>query len=320
MSKSRIKNTFMSLLEIQNLSTSYNTDGTDVDILDDINLSINFGESLGIAGESACGKSTLGLSIIRMLTDGKITSGDILLDGVSILQKSDSEFDDTYRWKKISMIFQGAINSLNPVFTIKKQMYELLNTHKYPHNFDDAIRESLKNVNLDDSVLDSYPHELSGGMIQRVVIAMAIILKPQIIIADEPTTSLDVLIQAQIINLFKKLKRQGVSIILITHDLGVLSEISEKIAIMYAGRIVEFGPSSMIYSAPQHPYTQELLASIPKLEGPKPLSIPGTPPNLADIGTGCRFAPRCKHVMEKCNTNPPNFKVKSSYSSCWLSE
>ena len=247
----------MTLLSINGLFSRYSSSKGPVYAVDDVDFQLDSGESLGIAGESACGKSTLGLSLIRMLSGGT-SFGKILFDGDSILDLPESKFDDEIRWKKISMIFQGAMNSLDPVFTIKQQFVEILKQHDFDGNFDESILDSINSVNLDDDILKKYPHELSGGMKQRVIIAMALILKPKFVIADEPTTALDVLIQAQIINLLKKLKKDGMSFMLITHDLAVLSEIADKIGIMYGGQMVEFGSSQEIYKNPKHPYTQGL--------------------------------------------------------------
>ena len=310
----------MAFLEVEDLATRYHTSKGVVHALDDVSFSIKAGESIGIAGESACGKSTLGLSLIRMIQGGKIISGKVLLDGESILALKESDFNSKYRWKKIAMVFQGAMNSLDPVYTIKQQFVEILKQHKYEGDFDNLISESVKSVNLDDDVLKKYPHELSGGMKQRIVIAMGLLLKPKLVIADEPTTALDVLIQAQIVNLLKKLKKEGMSIILITHDLAILSEIAEKIGIMYGGKMVEFGTSHDIYKKPKHPYTQGLLESIPTLHGKKPKFIKGNPPDLVNPQGGCRFYDRCPEAMEKCKKDPPKFKTDSGYVMCWLYE
>ena len=199
----------MSFISIENLTTRYNTSKGLVHALEDVTFAINKGESIGIAGESACGKSTLGLSIIQMISNGKIYSGKIQFDGQSLLDISDDEFDKKIRWKEISMVFQGAMSSLDPVFSIQEQFDEVLKQHNFEGDSKQSIIQSLNSVNLDESVLKKFPHELSGGMKQRVIIAMALILKPKFVIADEPTTALDVLIQAQIVNLFKKLKKDG---------------------------------------------------------------------------------------------------------------
>jgi peptide/nickel transport system ATP-binding protein len=307
----------MTLLSINGLFSRYSSSKGPVYAVDDVNFELDSGESLGIAGESACGKSTLGLSLIRMLSGGT-SSGKIIFDGDSILDLSESEFDDNIRWKKISMIFQGAMNSLDPVFTIKQQFVEILKQHNFDGNFNESILDSINSVNLDEIILKKYPHELSGGMKQRVIIAMALILKPKFVIADEPTTALDVLIQAQIINLLKKLKKDGMSFMLITHDLAVLSEIADKIGIMYGGQMVEFGSSQEIYKNPKHPYTQGLLESIPTLKGNIPKYVPGTPPSLLDVPSECRFIDRCPLAIEKCKQLPPKFKTDTGYVRCWI--
>jgi peptide/nickel transport system ATP-binding protein len=310
----------MKFLEVENLTTRYQTSKGQVHALDDVNFSLEKGESIGIAGESACGKSTLGLSMIRMIQGGKIVSGKINLDGESILDLTESDFNQNYRWKKIAMVFQGAMNSLDPVYTIKQQFVEILKQHKYEGDSDKLIFKAINSVNLDESILKKYPHELSGGMKQRIIIAMALLLKPKFVIADEPTTALDVLIQAQIVNLLKKLKKDGMSIMLITHDLAILSEIADKIGIMYGGKMIEFGSSNAIYKNPKHPYTQGLLESIPTLHGGKPKFIKGNPPDLLSPKEGCKFIDRCPEAMEKCKKDPPRFKTDSGYVMCWLYE
>jgi peptide/nickel transport system ATP-binding protein len=304
-------------LIVAGLSARYNTSKGSVYAVDDVDFSLVDGESIGIAGESACGKSTLGLSIVRMLLGGK-ADGKIILDDVEILGISESEFTKKFRWKKISMIFQGAMNSLDPVFTIHEQFVEVLKQHNFNGNFDNAIINAIHSVSLDDVILKKYPHELSGGMKQRVIIAMALLLKPKFVIADEPTTALDVLIQAQIINLLKKLKKEGMSIMLITHDLTVLSEIADKIGIMYGGHMVEFGSSYEIYKNPKHPYTQGLLESIPTLKGNPPQYIKGNPPSLLELATQCKFIERCPLAIDKCKMVPPKFKTETGYVRCWL--
>lgn len=306
-------------LSVRDLMARYSSSSGPVYAVHDVNFELNEGESLGIAGESACGKSTLGLSMIRMLSGGK-TQGEIILDDDSILDLSESEFDEKFRWKKISMIFQGAMNSLDPVFTINDQFKEVLKQHKFQGDFIQTIHDVIYSVGLDDDVLKKYPHELSGGMKQRVVIAMALLLKPKFVIADEPTTALDVLIQAQIVNLLKNLKKGGMSFMLITHDLAVLSEIADKIGIMYGGQMVELGSSYEIYKNPKHPYTQGLLKSIPTLHGGTPTYIKGIPPSLLEPPTECRFLERCPLAIEKCKKLPPKFKTKTGYVQCWLYE
>jgi len=311
----------MPQLEVSDLSVHYGTSHGSVHALENIEFRLENGESIGIAGESACGKSTLGLSIMRMIQGGKIVSGKIVFDGESTLDMASSEFDKNIRWKKISMVFQGAMNSLDPVFTIEHQFDEVLKQHKFKGDSDKVIDDIVRSVNLDPSVLKKYPHELSGGMKQRVIIAMALLLKPKFVIADEPTTALDVLIQAQIINLLKNLKKEGMSLMLISHDLAILSEVAEKIGIMYGGKMVEFGTSAEIYRNPKHPYTQGLLDSIPTLDKGKKLKfISGRPPDLVSPKSGCRFFDRCPEAMDKCKKDPPNIKTDTGYVSCWLYE
>ncbi|KAG2480920.1 MAG: oligopeptide transporter ATP-binding subunit [Nitrosopumilales archaeon] len=310
----------MTFFNVENLSARYQTTKGDVHALEDVSFSLESGEAIGIAGESACGKSTLGLSVIRMLQGGKTISGKIIFDDESILDLPEQDFDKNFRWKKIAMVFQGAMNSLDPVFTIKEQFIEVLKQHKFEGDFEKVIADAVKSVNLSEDVLKKYPHELSGGMKQRVIISLALVLKPKFVIADEPTTALDVLIQAQIVNLLKKLKKDGMSIMLITHDLAILSEIADKIGIMYGGQMVEFGTSEQIFKNPKHPYTQGLLASIPTLHGNKPTYIKGNPPSLLKPKPECRFIDRCPQAMEKCKKDPPNFKTDSGYVKCWLYE
>jgi len=311
----------MPKIEISDLSVDYKTSHGNIHALENVEFQLEDGESIGIAGESACGKSTLGLTIIRMLQGGNIVSGKITFNGESILDMSDSKFDGSLRWKEISMIFQGAMNSLDPVFTIKQQFDDLLKQHGFGSNADKITRDAISAVNLDYSILKKYPHELSGGMKQRIVIAMALLLKPKFVIADEPTTALDVLIQAQIVNLLKSLKKKGMSLMLISHDLAILSEVAEKIGVMYGGKMIEFGTSAEIYRNPKHPYTQGLLNSIPTLRKQKKLKfIPGSPPDLSTTNPGCRFFDRCPEAMDKCKTDPPKIKTKSGHVLCWLYE
>ena len=308
-------------LVVDGLTTHYLTEKGTVEAVQNVSFAIRKGESIGIAGESACGKSTLGLSLMRTIMGGRIASGKILLDGASILEIPENEFDRIYRWKKISMIFQGAMNSLDPVYTIHGQFLDILKEHTQEEGHYEKIKSSLQSVGLNEDVLKKYPHELSGGMKQRVVIAMALLLKPQLVIADEPTTALDVLTQSQILNLFKSLKKEGISFMLISHDLATISEVCEKIGIMYGGKIIEFGDSSEIFQNPKHPYTKALIKSIPKLKGDtKPQFIPGKPPALINPTSQCRFIDRCPEAIEKCKQDPPKIKTDSGYVLCWLYE
>jgi len=311
----------MAFLSVNDLNVQYQSQGKKVQAVDHASFSLQENESIGIAGESGCGKSTLGLAIMKTLQENASVTGEILFDDKAILATSDLEFTKNIRWKQISMVFQGAMNSLDPVFTIKKQFEEILKKHDFNGDYQQAIESSISSVGLPHSVLDKYPHEISGGMKQRVVIAMALILKPKMVIADEPTTALDVLVQAQIMVLLKNLKKNGLSIMLISHDLGIISEIAEKIGIMYAGQIVEFGNLSDIYNNPKHPYTVALLNSIPKLNNTeKIIPLRGNPPSLINPPSGCRFYDRCPQAMEKCKKEPPKVKTASGFVMCWLHE
>lgn len=308
------------MLEVDSLTARYKTVRGNVHAVEDVSFLLKMGQSMGIAGESACGKSTLGLAIIRMLQGGRVVSGRVILDGEDLLSMSEEEFDGKVRWKRISMIFQGAMNSLDPVFTVREQFAEILKQHNFAGDQKAAVSDAIRSVGLGDDVLKRYPHELSGGMKQRVVIAMGLVLEPKLVIADEPTTALDVLIQAQVINFFKQLKKDGMSIVLITHDLALLSEIADVIGIMYGGQMVEFGSAREIYKNPRHPYTQGLLASIPRLRGERPTYIHGSPPDLVEPAKQCLFYDRCPHAMDKCKTEPPRFDTESGYVKCWLYE
>jgi peptide/nickel transport system ATP-binding protein len=252
-------------LLITGLSVSYFLHNKNIDAVDNVSIKLKSCESIGIAGESGCGKSTLVSAIMRNISPpGKITRGSIFLDGEEITKLSDKEFDSKIRWKKISIIFQGALNSLDPVYPIKSQFKDVLETHGQLYDNNKVIT-ILENVGLEKSVLQKYPHELSGGMKQRVVIALALLLEPDIIIADEPTTALDVLVQAQIIKVLKKLKEKGISIILISHDLALISALVDKIGIMFAGKIIEFNTTKEIIFAPKNEFTKKLISSTPQL-------------------------------------------------------
>jgi peptide/nickel transport system ATP-binding protein len=258
-----------------------------------------------------------------MQPPGKIAGGSVLLDGADLSNMPAAEFNSKIRWKKIAMVFQGAMNALDPVYTVESQLREVLNEHHFEGNFEEKVAESLHQVGLDQSVAKRYPHELSGGMKQRVVIAMALLLEPDLLIADEPTTALDVLVQSQIIGLLKKLRMEkGITIILITHDLALVSQVADKIAIMYAGQLVEIASAKDIYENPRHPYTQALIAAVPRLRSKekKIHFVKGSPPSLLNPLTGCRFYARCPHAMDVCRKDPPEFRTNTGYVRCWLYE
>jgi peptide/nickel transport system ATP-binding protein len=316
----------MPLLEVKNLKTYYYTTKGINKAVDNVSFSLEKGEALGVAGESGCGKSTLAQSIIRLVPPpGKIVDGKIIFQDMDIIKMSENELNSKVRWKGISMVFQGSMNSLNPVYNIGYQLIEPLIYHQ-GMNKHDAIsiaEEKLKLVGLNPEIIKRYPHELSGGMKQRVAIAMALMLNPPLLIADEPTTALDVVVQAQIMNLLKELQAKlNLSLMFITHDLSLIAEIAHKTAIMYAGKIVEIGSSENIFYNPLHPYTKKLLGSIPKLRGDiKKLEfIPGSPPDLRTPPPGCRFHPRCPFVMDICRKEePPLIEVEQNhYTACWL--
>lgn len=303
-----------SLLEVQGLVTEFDTDEGRVRAVDGVSFSARAGETLGIVGESGCGKSVTALSIMRLLPQpmGQIAGGRILFDGRDLASLSIEEME-RIRGNSIGMVFQEPMTALNPVHTIGRQLTEVLLLHK-PMTEQEATREA---VSILDQVgipspevrLGEYPHQLSGGMRQRVVIAMALACKPRLLIADEPTTALDVTIQAQILDLIKNLQQEmGMSVMLITHDLGVIAETCDSVVVMYAGRVVESGSVYRLFDAPTHPYTRGLLASIPTLDTtPKSrLSIiEGMVPGLLDLPAGCRFANRCPHVQPACENAPP---------------
>jgi len=314
------------LLVVRNLKTYFYTLRGVVKAVDDVSFEVYRGESIGLAGESGCGKSTLASSLIRLVSPpGKIAGGSIIFEGEDITKMPEEDFRRLIRWRGISMVFQGAMNVLNPVATVGDQIAEVFMVHK-GYTKREGLEEAkklLQMVGIDPRRIKSYPFELSGGMKQRAVIAMALALSPPFVIADEPTTALDVVVQAQILNLMKRLKSElRTSIMLISHDLSIIAEVADKIAIMYGGKIVEYGPSDSVYNNPRHPYTRALLGSIPRLRGEiRDLTwIPGTPPDLITPPPGCRFHPRCPHVMDRCKREePPMVEVdKNHYVACWL--
>ena len=302
------------ILEVENLKMYYHTSKGLVKAINDISFKIKKGETLGIVGESGCGKTSLGTSLLRMPSiPGKYDGGRIILDNEDIIPLKEEYIRKNIRWAKISMVFQGAMNSLTPVYTIEKQMIETINRHIDMSKSDAVklIEEYLGYVGLHADVAKRYPHELSGGMKQRVVIATALFLKPKLIILDEPTTALDVIVQAQIINLLKKLKKDfDLSFIFITHDLALEAEISDKVCVMYGGKILELASNEDIYKNAKHPYTKRLLAATPRLN--KAVSklefIEGTPPDLLNPPTGCMFYDRCKERIDKCKNEEPILK------------
>ena len=303
----------MPLLEVEGLRTYYFTRAGPVRAVDGVSFFVEKGEVFGLAGESGCGKTTAGLSILRLLPPyGRIVGGRIVFDGVDLLSIREPEFRRKYRWKRISMIFQGAMNALNPVFKVGDQIAEAIMLHEKVSKEEamDKVRELFKKVGIEPSRVDNYPHEFSGGMRQRAMIAMALACNPELVIADEPTTALDVVIQGQILDLLRKLKEEyDLSVILITHDMSVIAELCNRVGIMYAGKLVECADVRTIFKEPSHPYTQGLISAIPSLTGPKVRlkSIPGAPPDLLNPPRGCRFHPRCPYAIDKCRREEPEY-------------
>ena len=314
------------LLKVENLKMYYHTSSGEVKAINDISFDIKKGETLGIVGESGCGKTSLGTSLLGMPSvPGKYESGKIIIDGENIIELKEEYIRKNIRWTKISMVFQGAMNSLTPVYTIGKQMLETLNRHIEMDKTEalKLIEEYLGYVGLHSNIANRYPHELSGGMKQRAVISAALFLKPKLIILDEPTTALDVIVQAQIINLLKKLKKEfDLSFIFITHDLALEAEIADRVCVMYGGKIMELADNENIYKKPLHPYTKRLIAATPRLN--KSVSklefIEGTPPDLLNPPAGCLFYERCKERIEKCKDEEPKIKEISNghYCACHL--
>lgn len=316
------------LLEVKNLETTFTRDKQEIKILHGVNFHLQKGEVLGLVGESGCGKSLTSLSIMRLFqgTTGKITNGSILFDGVDLTKLSESDIREK-RGKQMAMIFQEPMTSLNPVMRIGRQLTETIEMHLRLSKAEakqHAIN-MLKNVGIGraDEIIQEYPHQLSGGMRQRVMIAMAMACNPNLLIADEPTTALDVTIQAQILELMKQVKEESeTAILLITHDLGVVAEMCDRVVVMYAGKVVEEASVFELFAHPKHPYTKGLIGSVPKLgENRETLdSIKGNVPNPTNMPLGCKFAPRCEMAMEHCHTyEPPTFQLApNSECSCWL--
>lgn len=316
------------LLEVKNLKTSFFTHLGEVQAVRNISFDLEEGDILGIVGESGSGKSVTSLSILGIVDDpGEIVEGSIKFDGIDLTKLSERELNK-YRGKEISMIFQDPMTSINPVYSIGNQLIEVIRAHTDLTKVEAKKRaiELLEMVGIPEpeTRIKNYPHQFSGGMRQRVMIAMAISCNPRLLIADEPTTALDVTIQAQILDLMRNLKDKiKTSIILITHDLGVIAEICNKVVVMYGGKIMEKSDIFSLYENPQHPYTKGLLQSIPKTQSgsrEKLIPIPGSPPDLLSPPKGCPFSPRCPHAMEVClKEHPPLFKISDTqYAACWL--
>ncbi len=312
------------LLEVRDLSTHFFTEEGVVRAVEDVSFEIHSGEILSLVGESGCGKSVTGLSVLRLIPSppGRIVNGEILFEGRDLLRLEEKEMERV-RGNEISMIFQEPMTSLNPVFTIGDQIMETIILHQRL----DKTAARKRAVELLDRVkipfpekrIDSFPHQLSGGMRQRAMIAMALSCQPKLLIADEPTTALDVTIQAQVLNLLREIQKEmGMSVMLITHDLGVVAEIADRVAVMYAGRIMEYGPIDAILSRVRNPYTKGLLNSIPQLGEKRERlnTIPGQVPDPMHLPVGCKFHPRCYLVIEECKkAEPPLYRVDEDHFS-----
>ncbi len=322
----------MARLSVNNLATEFNTQAGPRRAIDGVSFSVERGEVLGIVGESGSGKSVTALSVMGLIDPqvGRISSGSITFDGRDLVGLKLAELQ-ALRGKRISMVFQEPLSALNPCFTIGDQIGEVFVAHGDGAGAATRTRvlELLKLVHIPDpeGILRRYPHEISGGMRQRAMIAMALAYTPDLLIADEPTTALDVTIQAQVLNLIDRLRQElKLAVILITHDIGIVAQYTDRVAVMYGGRIVETGPAETLLSAPRHPYTIGLLASVPRLGARRPgerlQEIPGTVPSITEILPGCRFAPRCAHRMSRCGEQAPALveRLPGQAAACWWTE
>ncbi len=317
------------ILQVRDLCVEYELpDHTRVKAVEKISFDLHEGELLGLVGESGCGKTTLILALLRLLPlAGRITRGQVVFNGMDLLALSEREMEDV-RWNSISIVFQGAMNALNPVRSIGFQIAEAIYRHEVniPRQaVEQRVDDLLDLVGIPPERKKQYPFQFSGGMRQRVMIAMALACSPQILIADEPTTALDVMIQAQILELLLTLRKKlGLAVILVTHDLGVIAEVSDTVLVMYGGVVAEYAGVHRLYNAPAHPYTQNLLQAFPDLSNPsgKLISIPGYPPRLEALPVGCRFAPRCQKAFDRCRAEQPGqYTVEKDHrASCFLLE
>lgn len=313
----------MSLLEIKDLTTQFHTKRGVVKAVDGVSFNLEEGEAIGLVGESGCGKTTTALSITRLLPDnGNVVGGSVSLDGKNILDLNENQMR-RHRWNDIAIAFQGAMNALNPVMKIGDQIIESIMYHhgkSYSYSRKRA-KELFELVEIDPKRIDQYPHEFSGGMKQRAMIAMSLACDPKVLIGDEPTTALDVMVQAQILDLLERLRRElKMSMILITHDLSVMADTCDKAAVMYAGKIVEMGSVKQIIENSTHPYTKKLVSSFPNIHGKRelPESIPGVPPDLVEPPAGCYFHDRCTFATEQCKTESPVLEKvgEGHYAAC----
>jgi len=317
----------MAVLDVQNLSTYYYTTRGPVRAAEGVSFKLEKGEAMGLAGESGCGKTTVALSLLKILPpNGRIVNGKILVKNIDIVRLNENEMRKNIRWKMVSMVFQGAMNALNPLYKVGDQIVEAIRFHEPEITRKEAKERAaklLEMVGIEPSRVDNYPHEFSGGMKQRALIAMSLCSNPDVVIADEPGTALDVIVQAQVLRLLKELKdRLNLSVIMIAHDLSMIAEICQKISIMYAGYLVEYGDIVKIFKNPLHPYTVDLIESFPSIKAEKQemTSIPGFPPDLLNPPSGCRFHPRCKYAMDICRKETPRLLEisKNHFAACHL--
>ena len=311
------------VLVVDGLTMHYFTRAGVVRAVDGVSFSVERGQSLGLVGESGCGKSSIAMTLLKLLPDNaRLVSGSISLNGVDLVPLGEEEMR-AYRWDRISMVFQAAMNSLDPVYRVGDQIVEALEAHSASAHGDamDRVRELFDLVSLDPSFILRYPHEYSGGMRQRAIIAMALACEPDLMIADEPTTALDVIVQDRILREMQSIQRAlDMSMIYISHDMAVIAEVSNVVGVMYAGKIVEFGPTAEVYARPIHPYTRALMSAFPSVRGEKHdlATLPGEPPDLLDPPSGCRFHPRCMYATDDCRiVTPPIVRRGDHWAACW---
>lgn len=317
----------MPLLDVRNLTIDYTaSDGARLRAIEDVSFTLDRGQALGIVGESGCGKTTAMMALMRLLpAAGRVSAGQVLFDGDDMLELTPAEFRRR-RWLDMAMVFQGAMNALNPVRTVGDQIREAIVTHlNWPKDrVERRISELLELVGIPPWRATQYPHQYSGGMRQRAMIAMALACNPQLLVADEPTTALDVMIQAQIINLLDQLRRDlNLALVIVTHDLGVVAEACQQVLVMYGGQVAEYGPVEQVFTRPRHPYTERLLRAFPAIGAGRELqSIPGAPPRLTDLPPGCRFQPRCLLATDRCRSEKPVLRQvdRAQFAACHFAE
>ncbi len=313
------------VLQVEDLTMHYTTRAGEVSAVNNVTFALKKGQSMGLVGESGCGKTSIAFSLLKLLPDNAlIKGGKVLLNGKDLVPLKEDEMRKI-RWRHISMVFQAAMNALNPVYKVGDQVIEAMENHGLVETNQEArehVAELFSLVGLDPKLMDQYPHEYSGGMRQRAVIAMALACSPDLIIADEPTTALDVIVQDSLLREMIELqKKLNMSMMYISHDIAVIAEVTERIGVMYAGRLAEFGSAEEIFKHPLHPYTYGLMSAFPSIVGPKRelITLPGEPPDLISPPTACRFHPRCPFATEICSEQDPEFREMGSdhFAACW---